>query len=62
MFEIFSAALLIKTPIAKFSFTKVFRILTEKSTIKLNSSAYEEYEYGHLGRWYIQLTLFSGLN
>ena len=30
-----------------------------KSTLKLNSSAYEKYEYGHLGRWYIKLTLFK---
>ena len=29
----------------------------EKSTLKLNSNAYEKYEYGHLGRWYIKLTL-----
>ena len=31
----------------------------EKSTLKLNSSAYEEYKYGHLSRWYIKLTLFK---
>ena len=31
----------------------------EKSTLKLNSNAYEEYEYGHLSRWYIKLTLFK---
>ena len=31
----------------------------EKSTLKLNSSAYGKYEYGHLGRWYIKLTLFK---
>ena len=31
----------------------------EKSTLKLNSSAYEECEYGHLSRWYIKLTLFK---
>ena len=30
-----------------------------KSTLKLNSSAYEKYEYGHLGCWYIKLTLFK---
>ena len=30
-----------------------------KSTLKLNSSTYEKYEYGHLGRWYIKLTLFK---
>ena len=30
-----------------------------KSTLKLNSSAYEKYESGHLGRWYIKLTLFK---
>ena len=32
----------------------------EKSTLKLNSSAYEKYEQGHLGRWYIQLTFLRG--
>ena len=26
----------------------------QKGTLKLNSSAYEKYEYGHLGRWYIK--------
>ena len=31
----------------------------EKSTLKLNSSAYEEYKYEHLSRWYIKLTLFK---
>ena len=30
-----------------------------KSTLKLNSRAYEKYEYEHLGRWYIKLTLFK---
>ena len=30
-----------------------------KSTLKLNSSVYEKYEHGHLGRWYIKLTLFK---
>ena len=29
--------------------------LQGKSTLKLNSSAYEKYEYGHLGCWYIKL-------
>ena len=33
--------------------------LKGKSTLKLNSSAHEKYEYGHLGRWYIKLTLFK---
>ena len=32
-----------------------------KSTLKLNSSTYEKYEYGHLGSWYIKLALFKGL-
>ena len=32
---------------------------SEKGTLKLNSSAYEKYEYGHLGRWYIKVTLFK---
>ena len=31
----------------------------EKSTLKLNSSAYKQYEYGHLSCWYIKLTLFK---
>ena len=31
----------------------------EKNTLKLNSSPYEKYEYGHLGRWYIKLILFK---
>ena len=31
----------------------------EKNTLKLDSSAYEKYEYGHLGCWYIKLTLFK---
>ena len=31
----------------------------EKNTLKLDSSAYEKYEYGHLGHWYIKLTLFK---
>ena len=30
-----------------------------KDTLKLNSSAYEKYEYGHLDRWYIKLALFK---
>ena len=30
-----------------------------KSTLKLNCSAYEKYKYGHLGCWYIKLTLFK---
>ena len=30
-----------------------------KTTLKLNSRAYEKYEYGHLGCWYIKLTLFQ---
>ena len=32
---------------------------TEKSALKLNSGAYEKYEYGYFGRWYIKLTLFN---
>ena len=35
------------------------RILQGKRTLKWKSSAYEKYEYGHLGRWYIKLTLFK---
>ena len=36
------------------------RILTgKKHLLKLNSRAYEKYEFGHLGRWYIKLTLFK---
>ena len=31
----------------------------EKNTLKLNFTAYEKYEYEHLGRWYIKLTLFK---
>ena len=31
------------------------RILTGKSTLKLNSSTYEKYKYGHLGCWCIKL-------
>ena len=38
---------------------KFLRILTGKNTLKLNSSAYEKYEYWHLGRWCIKLTLFK---
>ena len=30
-----------------------------KSTLKENSSAYEKYEYEHLGRWYIKSTIFK---
>ena len=30
-----------------------------KSTLKINSNAYEKYEYGHLGYWHIKLTLFK---
>ena len=30
-----------------------------KITLKQNSSAYEKYEYGHLGRWYIKTTLYE---
>ena len=29
-----------------------------KSTLKLNFSAYEKYEHGYLGHWYIKLTFF----
>ena len=35
------------------------RILPGKSILKLKSSAYEKYEFGHLGCWYIKLTLFK---
>ena len=35
------------------------RYSQEKSTLKLNSSAYEKYEYWHLGHWCIKLTLFK---
>ena len=31
-----------------------------KNTLKQNSSAYEKYEYGHLGSWYIKSTLSKG--
>ena len=31
-----------------------------ESTLKLNSSAYEKYEYGHLGCWYIKLIFLGG--
>ena len=30
-----------------------------KSTLKLNSGAYEKYKYGRLDGWYIKLTLFN---
>ena len=30
-----------------------------KNTLKLSSSTHEKYEYGHLGRWHIKLTLFK---
>ena len=33
--------------------------LKGKSTLKLNSRTHEKYEYGHLDRWYIKLTLFK---
>ena len=33
----------------------------EKNTVKLNSSAYKKYKFGHLSRWYIKLTLFKRL-
>ena len=29
-----------------------------KNTLKLNSSTYKKYGYGHLGSWYIKLNLF----
>ena len=35
------------------------RILTGKKHPKIKCSVYEKYEYGHLGRWYIKLTLFK---
>ena len=38
---------------------RLSRILPGKSTLKLKSSAYEKYEFEHLGRWYIKLTLFK---
>ena len=41
------------------SFILELRILTGKNTLKLNSSAYEKYEYEHLGRWHIKLILFK---
>ena len=45
---------LLETPVTP------LRILTgKKSTLKLNSSDYEKYEYGHLGRWHIKLILFK---
>ena len=33
----------------------------EKAPQKINSSAYKKYQYGHLGHWYIKLTLFKRL-
>ena len=49
------------TNVITFKWNKItkLRILIGKSTLKLNSSAYEKYEYGHLGRWYIKLTLIK---
>ena len=35
------------------------RYSQEKSTLKLNSCAYEKYEYWYLGNWCIKLTLFK---
>ena len=32
-----------------------------KNSLKLNSSAYEKYEYEHLGRWYIKVTFWEVL-
>ena len=31
----------------------------EKNTLKLNSNAFEKYEYRHLGGWYIKPTLYT---
>ena len=33
------------------------RILTGKSTLKLNSNACEMHKYGHFGSWYIKSTI-----
>ena len=32
----------------------------KKNTLKLNSGAFKKYENGHLGHWYIKLTLLLG--
>ena len=39
--------------------TSSLGILTKKKRLKLNSSTYEKYKHGHLGRQYIKLTLFK---
>ena len=36
---------------------ETMKLLQRKSALILNSSAYEKDEYGHLGRWYIKLSL-----
>ena len=44
--------------LSKFSKFSIKSTHREKAPQNLNSSAYEKYEYGHLGCWYIKLTLF----
>ena len=44
---------------SKVRFVSLLGILTWKKTPKWNSSANEQYEYGHLGRWYIKSTLYK---
>ena len=44
---------------SKVRFVSLLRILTGKKTPKWNSSASEQYEYEHLGCWYIKSTLYK---
>ena len=44
---------------SKVRFVSLLRILTGKKTPKWNFSANEQYEYRHLGCWYIKSTLYK---
>ena len=53
----FTASVTARTTIYAF---QVFHFKdTHREKAPLNSSAYEKYEYGHLGCWYIKLNLFK---
>ena len=50
---------ILKKVFEKLNLIHALRKLPGKSVLKLNSSACQKYEYGHLCHWYIKLTLFK---
>ena len=58
-YNVFTSNILLETLDDDIPITVTLRILTGKKHSKMKLQAYEKYEYGHLGRWYIKLTLFK---